>query len=210
MRLVTLIALLIGAQAAGQASQSSFPVLSLQYSCLTKLFLSVSAYTPGHRSFPHVELRMIDPLGRTSGSGIKNGRIPKSQSGRIFEAPSLPDSSKAVAAEVCEASPGDYQIVVSEHSGGEYGLAVRVNNGEKQGDDNESMSSTFSSLPGRTCTYQFRFKIEGGLVAVRWLAHTGHVQAAEPEPVCEAQKVSHPIAAAARLVTSQSSPEISR
>src|SRR5450755_1716367 len=96
-------------------TKGSKPRQSLRYSCLDKPFLTVSAYTAGHASFPDVALRLIDPLGRSSGTGSQAKRIPKTQYGRAIEMPKYATRSKAIAVEVCEAIQGDYLVMVSEH-----------------------------------------------------------------------------------------------
>jgi hypothetical protein len=161
-------------------TKSSKPRQSLRYSCLDKPFLSVSAYAGGHASFPDVELRLIDPLGRSSGNGSKGKPIPKTQYGRVIEIPKHATGSKAIAIEVCEAIQGDYLVTVSEHGKEEYGLSVRADDG---GTGNEAMESAFYSHPDRTCKFQFRFLMKDHSVTLRWVRD--QVQIADPDPICE-------------------------
>ncbi len=176
--LVLLIIVLIAAKGGETRTTGNF-TLSLKYSCHNKPFLSVSAYAAGHASFPDVDLRLVDPSGRSSGKGSEGKRIPNSHYGKVIEMPSHPASSKAVAVEVCDAIEGDYIVVVSEHSKGEYGFAVSADNG---GTGNEAMGTTFHGLRDRTCKYEFRFLMKGRPVTLRWLGND-HVQTADP--VCE-------------------------
>lgn len=159
---------------------------SLRYSCLKRPFLSVSAYTADHASFPDVELRLVDPLGRYSGNGSAGKRIPKSRYGRVIEVPKYPTRSKAIAAEVCDAIQGDYIFVVSEHGKEKYGLSVRADDG---GSGHEAMGSALYSIPNRTCKFQFRFLMKGHSVTVRWLRD--RVQIADMDPICEITQGDH-------------------
>lgn len=156
------------------------PRQSLLYSCLKQPLLRVSATTAGHDSFPDVEVRLVDPLGRSSGNPRKGKRIPKTQYGRVIEVPDHPTKSKAIAVEVCEAIQGDYIVIVSGHKKEEYGLRVNADDG---GTGNEGMSSTFYSRPDRTCKFEFRFLMQDHSVTLRWLRD--HVQIADSNPVCE-------------------------
>lgn len=159
--------------------------LSLHYSCSDRPFLSVSAYLAHHSGFPDLDLRLIDPLGRSSGTSNTGKGIPKSQHGRIIEIRRLPMSSKAVAVEVCEPVDGDYVVVVSEHTDGRYGFSVRADNGHT---GSESMGSVFRSWRGRTCNYSFRLRMTDRPVTLRWLNGNDNAQTSEPEPICDIPK----------------------
>ena len=167
---------------AGNAlAKEANPPVSLGYSCSHKPFLSVSISTQRSDSFPDVQVRLIDPLGRAL-SSHENNRIPKFRQGRIIEIPGHAATSKAVAIEICGAKPGDYAVVVSERANDQYRLAVRADNG---GTGNEGMASSFRSRRGRTCTYRVRFRMVDHIVNVRWLSSTEHSQTLSPEPACE-------------------------
>jgi hypothetical protein len=176
----SMVVLIIGLAVGQGAAKEVKPVLSLRYSCLDKPFLSVSVFTPRRDSFPDVELRLIDPSGQPLANG-KHKRV-RNHSGRIIEIPRHPEMSKAVAAEVCGATQGDYALVVSEHANAEYHLAVRADDGNT---GNEAMSSAVSSRPGRTCTYPFRVLMQYHSVRVRWLQSNEPMQAAFPDPICK-------------------------
>jgi len=167
-------------------TKSSKSRQSLRYSCLGKPFLSVSAYAAGHASFPDVDLRLIDPLGRSSGNGSEGKRIPKTQYGRVIEIPKNAKQSKAIAVEVCEAMQGDYVVVVSEHGKEEYGLSIRADDG---GSGNGGMGSAFYPVQNRTCKFELRVLMEYHSVKLRWLRN--HVQIADPDPICETPQGDH-------------------
>lgn len=175
----TIVAVIIAAIAAHAGNTKRVepkPRPSLRFSCLKKPFLSVSLHTPKHDRFPDVELRLIDPRGR-SGDGAGANRIPKSQSGRVIEMPGQP--YKAVAVEVCDAIPGAYALIVSQHGGERYRIGVSGHDG---GLGNDAMGYDLDAHPDRTCRYWFRFSM--GPVKVRWLEGTNHMQTGEP--ACEA------------------------
>lgn len=162
-----------------RAQKRSEVRVSLQYSCIQKPFLSVSAHTSGHQSFPNVELHLIDPRGRTAGLNNRS-RLPRSQSGRIIEIPDDPNQSKVIGAEICDAIQGDYQVIVAEHHEAEYVLSVRANDGRA---GSEAMSHPIQPSGDRTCQYRFRFLLgTAGPVKIRWLGNSGR-QAMHP--VCE-------------------------
>ena len=184
--LALLIIVLFTASPSETQTKNSKSRQSLRYSCSNKPFLSVSAYTAGHANFPDVELRLIDPLGRSSGNGSDGKRIPKTQNGRVIEIPKNAKRSKAIAVEVCDAMQGDYLVVVSEHGKEEYGLGISANDG---GTGNEAMGSAFHSLPNRTCKFQFRFLMKDHSVTLRWVRD--HVQIADLDPVCEIPQTDH-------------------
>src|SRR5690242_6210245 len=104
--------------------------VSLRYSCYDKPFLSVSVSTLQRNTFPSVELRILDPLGRSFGTGSNGERNPRSQSGRVVEIPKHQQHSKAIAVEICDAIPGDYSVDVSELSNAQYWLSVSADDGK--------------------------------------------------------------------------------
>jgi hypothetical protein len=184
--LALLVIILFTVTASETQTKSSNSRQSLRYSCIDKPFLSVSAYTAGHASFPDIELRLIDPLGRSSGNASEGKRIPSTQYGRVIETPKHATRSKAIAVEVCEAIQGDYLVVVSEHGEEEYGLSVRADDG---GTGSEGMGSAFHSVRDRTCKFQFRFLMKDHSVTLRWVRD--HVQIADPDPICEIPQTDH-------------------
>src|ERR1700687_731476 len=184
--LALLVIVLFTVIASEAQTNSSKPRQSLRYSCLGKPFLSVSAYAGGHASFPDVKLRLIDPLGRSSGDGSKGKAIPNAQYGRVIEMPTHPTASKAIAIEVCEAIQGDYLITVSEHGKEEYGLSVRADDGAT---GNEGMGSAFYARPDRTCKFEFRFQMKDHSVTLRWVRDG--VQIADSDPICEIPQTDH-------------------
>ena len=176
------LAILIVALVAGTAlAKETKPAVSLRYSCSDKPFLSISVSTLHRDSFPDVQLRLIDPLGRALGFGVERKRIPTSHYGKVIEIPGHEAMSRVVAAEVCEAMQGDYAVVVSEHANEDYRLAVRADDGSV---GNEAQSSWFQSRQGQTCTFRFRVLMANHTVSVRWLS-TDHVQTFSPDPACE-------------------------
>jgi hypothetical protein len=177
-----LVLLIIGLAVGQGLAREVKPVLSLRYACLNKPFLSVSVFTPRHDSFPDVELRLIDPGGHDLARGKHKNVFSKFHSGRVIELRQLPEISRAVAAEVCDATQGDYALIVSEHTNAEYRLAVSADDGST---GSEAMDSAVLSRPGRTCTYPFRVLMQYHSVRVRWLASDKPMQAAFPDPICK-------------------------
>src|SRR5258708_1679424 len=96
--LAAVIIAAIAAQAGSAKRVEPKPRPSLRFSCFNKPFLSVSLHTQKRDRFPDVELRLIDPRGRSEG-GARAKRIPKSQSGRVIQIPGHPAISKAIAVE---------------------------------------------------------------------------------------------------------------
>ncbi len=126
----------------------------------------------GHTRFPDVELRLIDPLGRSLGNSSEGKRIPNAQYGRVIDIPNNATGSKAIAAEVCEAIQGDYLVVISVHSKGKYGLSVHADDG---GNGNESMATGVDTLYS-TCKFEFRFLMNAHSVT---------------DPICEIPQADH-------------------
>jgi len=173
--------LLVTLAAVGASAKDAPGKPSLRFSCSEKPFLSVSVFTPAHDSFPHIQLGLIDPFGRNLSGGKQKAGDPKHRVGRVIELPKHPTRSRAVAAEVCGAVEGDYQLVVSERANAEYRLAVRVDDG---GPGNEAMSASLLSRVGQNCTLRFRVSMRYHVVSVRWLTAEA-VQTDLPDPVCE-------------------------
>jgi hypothetical protein len=177
-------AVLIIALTAGNASaKDASPAVSLLYSCSDKLFLSVSVATFDRRHFPDVRFKLTDPAGKALGSGVKRKLFPKARYGRVIGIRSNPARSKAIAAEICGAMQGDYEVNLSEQGSEKYRLAVQADEGSH---DSDSMESIFMPREGRTCTVKFRVRmIEPHIVNVHWLRSADNVQTSEPDPACE-------------------------
>jgi|HubBroStandDraft_2_1064218.scaffolds.fasta_scaffold25008_1 hypothetical protein len=184
--LAFLLIILLTVPAGETQTKSSKPRQSLHYSCLDKPFLSVSAYAAGHTSFPDVGLRLIDPLGRSSGNDSEEKPIPNNQYGPVIEIPKHATRSKAIAIEVCDSMQGDYLVIVSEHDKQEYGLAISAHDG---GAGNEAIGSTFHSRGDRACKLQFRFLMRDHTVTLRWMRD--QVQVADPNPICDLPQTDH-------------------
>ena len=178
----SLAALIIVLAARSALAKEVSPPLSLRYTCFNKAFLSVSVYVPHRRSFPDVQLRLTDLLGRTFASGRQRKGTAKIYSGRVIEIPGQghEESSKAVAVEVCGAMQGDYAVVVSEHTNAEYGIAVRADDGRL---GNDATSTRISTRQDQTRKYGFRVLMDGHFVSVRWLISSKHLQT--DGPTCE-------------------------
>jgi hypothetical protein len=157
-----------GSPAVGKESYKE----SLIFSCLDSPFLSVSASTPDHRDFPRVELQLTDTLGRSTGYGQHSHPIPDSSYRRVVELPDLPERSKALAVEVCNATVGNYDLTVSEESTGPYRLSVR---GVAPGLDGETRILHPVPQEGRICRYRFTFSLTERGANIHWLDEAGNV-----------------------------------
>jgi hypothetical protein len=159
---------------------------SLHLACLNDPFLSVSVSAPRHDRFIDIELGLIDPAGRKAGSGGNdNHPIPRSQYGKVVEIPSHPESSKAVAVEICGAMPGRYLISVSEHGTLDYRLTVRGDDGTESNYGNESEPVNLHADGDRMCRYRFNLSMEDGYLAIRWLDSAGHPLKFSEHPTCD-------------------------
>jgi hypothetical protein len=175
--------LLILAGPAGAASTGYSQ--SLHFACLNDPFLSVSVSSPRHDRFVDIELELVDPAGRKVGGGGNNHPIPRSQYGKVVEIPSHPESSKAVAVEICEPMSGAYLISVSEHGTLDYHLIVRADDGTENNHGNESETVSLHADGDRMCRYRFNLSIENGYLAIRWLDSTGHPLKFLEHPTCD-------------------------
>ena len=142
----------------------------LSYSCSDERFLSVSASTSDRSSIPSVELTLTDPSLRTQGREAHGDQIPTARYGEIAEIPKQPQSSKALAVEVCNAEIGVYEIKMSEHGSSHYSLTVQGENGTSS----ESLLLHHISQEGRTRRYRFVLKTTNGKLSLRWLDSEGH------------------------------------
>ncbi len=158
---------------------------SLSYSCFHEPFLNVSVSSPRHDSFVNIELGLVDPNGRSAGSGHHGNAIPRSQYGKVVEIPSRPEASKVQAVEVCGAMPGAYLISVSEHGDFGYRLTVSGDDGTESDQGNETQSVNLRTDGDRMCHFRFFFRMTKGKVAIQWLDNTGHALGFGEFPICE-------------------------
>jgi hypothetical protein len=182
-KLISILVVFIGVATTDGASATGYRSgLGFRLSCFERPFLSVSAHTARHGSFPHVDLRLVDPLGRTAGNGNHSSRIPNSNYGQTLEIPFHPGRSKAVALQICNATPGRYVLVVSEHGKENYYISVEGDDGREA---NIYERLWLHSDEDRTCQYKFRFVMRNSTVAIRWLDEDGHPLGPGQRPMCE-------------------------
>jgi hypothetical protein len=158
---------------------------SLRFSCFHDPFLSVSVSAPRHDSFVSIDLGLVDPAGRSAGSGHDGPSIPRSQYGKVVEIPSYPETSKAVAIEICRAKPGACLISVSEHGSFDYRLAVTGDDGIRGNQGNETRPVNLRANGDRMCHFRFNFLMAKGKVAIQWLDNAGHPLRFAEFPTCE-------------------------
>ena len=150
----------------GIGEASTKPRNSLAFSCLDSPFISFFAAGPAHRTFPAVSLSLIDPLGRSGGSGTKNDAIPDSHYGPVVEIPEHPEYSKSLALEICNAEQGVYEVKVTELGNEPYVLGVRASAKHENG---ETLLLHHTSEKERIRQYRFRFRIEEKGLTLGWL-----------------------------------------
>jgi len=158
----------------GSQSSSTQPTTSLAFSCRDKAFVSVSASTPNHESIPAIGVALTDPIGRTAGFAIKRGDIPDSGYGPVIEIPKLPQRSRALALEICNAEQGLYEIKVTERGDKSYRLTVSGTGGGAK--NNEALVLHHVSRSGRIRQYRFVFRIEREQIILKWLDAEGAEQ----------------------------------
>jgi hypothetical protein len=180
----SLVLILCRIAAAGQATTTD-PSESIRFSCLDSRFLRVSAHVPKHDRFPDVELQLTDELGQQAGDGKYNRRIPHSQYGRITELPKMPNRSKAVAVEVCDAKPGRYLFSVSEHGNAPYRISVTGGDGTSSNTGNETQIIYRQPSGDRGCRFSFDFFLTDGKVTIRWLDKEKHPLPFAVPPDCD-------------------------
>jgi hypothetical protein len=171
LRSYILVIVLLTGGSIGSQSSSTQPSTSLAFSCLGKPFLSVSASTPNQESIPAVGIVLSDPVGRTEGFAIKRGDIPESGYGPVIEIPKLPQRSRALALEICNAEQGLYEIKVTEFGDKSYRLTVRGTGGSTK--NNEALVLHHVSRSGRIRLHRFVFRIEGDQMILKWLDTDG-------------------------------------
>jgi hypothetical protein len=152
------------------------PRQPLRLSCFDQPFLAVEFSTLRRDTFPSLELRLTDPIGRSAGVGRNAPRIPSSQYGRTFISKERP--FKSLAAEVCNAIQGDYEVNVTElDAGSQYRFSVAGNDGKT----GNLAQSAWVVTSGRRCRYKIRFKFRYNIVSLYWLDDSG---ATTFEPTC--------------------------
>jgi hypothetical protein len=142
----------------------------LYFSCFDKPYVGVIARNPQRDAFPDIELRLMDPEGRTAGYGSHKSTIPNSHYARVIEIPSVPSLSKAVAVEVCGASQGQYELTVREGADFSYILAARSGGGNIT-DETQGLNRVAQT--GRTCQYKFTFTLQDGHARLKWIDQDG-------------------------------------
>jgi hypothetical protein len=147
---------------------------SLALHCFEKSFLSVSARTRSRDVIPTVKLSLTDPLGRRQGELARSPQIPTSSYGEIVQIPRLPDRSRALAIEVCDAEQGVYQLKVEEHGDEPYVLDVTAQ--APNAGIIPSLLLHHIAREGRIGHYRFTLKIAKEKVDIRWLDQAGHEQ----------------------------------
>ena len=142
------------------------PAASLELSCPTSPFISVSASSPDLDAIPSVRLSLQDPSGRIQGFPVATKTIPKSSYGAIAELPKHPQRSKALALEICDAQQGEYHLVIAEFGNAPYRLNVRADAKAKNG---ESLILQNLATEGRNRSYKFVFRIRKDRLELMWL-----------------------------------------
>jgi len=182
--LFLLIIVLLTPTAWGQVAAN--PQESLRFSCVDKAFLSISLSTPRRDQFLNLDIGLADPAGRTVGMGHSDHPIPNSQYAKVIEIPSHPERSKAVAIEICGASPGVYLVTVSERAGLDYRLTVRADDGSGSNNGNDAEPVPIRGEGDRVCHYTFKLEMQNGVVSIRWLDKSGHHLRFAELPTCDA------------------------
>ena len=162
-QLFLLLMLIVTGSPAAEAQATEYSP-SLHYSCVDDTFLSVSVSAPLHDSFVNLGLGLVDPHGRSAGSGHHGDIIPRSRYGKVVEIPPHPEMSKAIAVEICGAMPGSYLIEVSEHGSFDYRLSVTGDDGTNSNQSNETQPVNLHSDGDRMCHFRFRFRMAKGKV----------------------------------------------
>ena len=151
------------------AQPSDRSMQSLRHSCPDKSYVRISARMPEHDSFPNVELRLTDGHKRSAGYGPVTAPIPHSSYRRIIEIADAPQRSKAVAVEICDASPGSYELLVHEHGREFYVLTL---SGSAASGSLLQPLNRFAQ-GDRTCLYRFTFEIAANSVHIDWTDELG-------------------------------------
>jgi len=163
------ILLILGIRGLAQTAGSEKMQEPFAWSCHGHPYVGVFASVPFHRTFPDLEFRLTDPLGRTAGYGSHKKKIPYSNYGKTV-LPSHPEGSKSLELAVCRAVPGRYTIQVRPHTKLHYTFMITGEDG-KYG--NESQMASFDGDRNRTCRFWFNFDFKDGKVQIRWSDETG-------------------------------------
>jgi len=158
---------------------------SLRYSCVDRPFLSVSANAPDRRSFPNVEIQLTDEHGRHAGIGEYDSRIPNSRYGKTAQIPKVPERSKAVAVEVCDATSGRYAFTVAEHDSVPYAISITGDDGRQTNDGNETETLNMQPHGARVCQFRFYFSMVGGKVSIEWVDKDNRSLRFSERPDCD-------------------------
>jgi len=183
-QLFLLLMLIVTGSPAAEAQATEYSP-SLHYSCVDDTFLSVSVSAPLHDSFVNLGLGLVDPHGRSAGSGHHGDIIPRSRYGKVVEIPPHPEMSKVVAVEICGALSGAYLISVSEHGNLDYRLDVTADDGTRSNQGNMSQPVNLHADGDRMCHFRFNFRMAKGKVAIQWLDGIGHPLAFSEMPTCD-------------------------
>ena len=146
---------------------------SLAHSCSRKPFFSVSISTPRHDAIAPVQITLVDPKGREQGAQHGATSIPNSRYQIIAEIPASAAHSLAHAIEICDAQPGQYELIIHEHGNGAYRVTVMAEKGDA---DEYSLVLRPISREGRIRRYRLIFKSANGRASVMWLDNLGHEQ----------------------------------
>jgi hypothetical protein len=144
---------------------------SLALHCFEKPFVSASVRTRSRDVVPAVKLSLTDPLGRSQGERTRSPQIPASSYGEVVQIPRLPDRSRALAIEVCDAEQGVYKLRVEEHGDEPYVLDVTAE--APNADITPSLLLHHIAQKGRIGHYRFRLRITNGQVDIKWLDRAG-------------------------------------
>jgi hypothetical protein len=146
---------------------------SLLFSCLERPFVSISASRPNHDALPPVSISVSDPSGRTVGPEPRQDNDWEATYGPVIQIPKMPQRSIAIAAEVCGATEGVYNITVTESGKGRYRLTADASIPNAQA---EALILRHAGRPGRVWHYKVEFRREGDKVVLRWLDKNGTEQ----------------------------------
>lgn len=180
-KLVILITFSLAHMAFAQKADQYHDGLAFHLSCLDFPFLGISARTRHHDQFPDLELRLIDPLGRTAGHNSRHPRVPHSQYGKTIEIPGRPRNSKAIALQICNARPGRYALIVSGHAKGISQIKLAWDNGQDPGHSHEFW---LRSSGDQSCEFKFRFSPNHLSTTLQWLDEDGRPLSPSQAPVC--------------------------
>jgi hypothetical protein len=114
-----------------------------------------------------------DAHGRSAGNRSGGVEIPDSRYGGIVEIPNMPDHSRSLAIEVCNAQQGRYELKLRETKDEAYRLTVSGRGNTK---NSESLLLHHIGNAGSVRQYAFTFRIVGSKLVLRWLDPKGREQ----------------------------------